>query len=180
MQSVIQWKQGTNAQEDVSQEHGRNSFGLPQRVILQNEPAVLDNFLKVRCKFATGTCAQDMVFMPITTHPNDIKERLSIAYVTAVAARAGCQISKCDIDKQSIDVTIRPILGRKISIDFQLKATSIDCFSNDMISFDLPVKNYDDLRDPHCTAPHYLIILVLDSDDNAWLVNDEEALLIKV
>jgi hypothetical protein len=62
--------------------------------------------------------------MVIATHANDIKERLSIAYVTAVAARAGCQITKLDVDKQSIDATVRPISGRKVSIDLQLKATS--------------------------------------------------------
>ncbi len=30
----------------------------------------------------------------ITTSENDIKERLSIAYITAVAARAGCQVKQ--------------------------------------------------------------------------------------
>jgi hypothetical protein len=117
--------------------------------------------------------------MVITTHSNDIKERLSIAYVTAVAARAGCQISKLDIDKQSIDVTVRPIKGRKVLIDLQLKATSKNCYQDNEISFDLPVNNYEDLRALHCTAPHYLVVLILDPDDGAWLVSDEEALLIR-
>ena len=73
----------------------------------------------------------------------------------------------------------RPIRGREISIDLQLKATSGDCYVEDMVSFDLPVNNYEDLRDPHCTAPHFLVVLVLDADDGAWLVSDEEALLIR-
>jgi hypothetical protein len=117
--------------------------------------------------------------MVIATHFNDIKERLSVAYVTAVAARAGCQISKPDIDKQSIDVTIRPIKGRKVSIDLQLKATSKNCYQDEVISFDLPVNNYDDLRDSKCTAPHYLVVLVLDPDGDVWLASDEDALLIR-
>jgi hypothetical protein len=115
--------------------------------------------------------------MVIATHFDDIKERLSVAYVTAVAARAGCQISKLDIDKQSIDVTIRPIKGRKVSIDLQLKATSKNCYQDEVISLDLPVNNYDDLRDSKCTAPHYLVVLVLDPDDDAWLASDEVCVL---
>jgi len=117
--------------------------------------------------------------MPIKTNSNDIKERLSIAYLTAVSARAGCQVSKLDIDKQSIDATLRPISGGKISIDFQLKATSGECLQDDFVSFELPVKNYDDLRSIHCTAPHYLIVYVLDREEYAWLEIDENALLIR-
>ncbi|MDB5479094.1 MAG: hypothetical protein JWO83_147 [Caulobacteraceae bacterium] len=117
--------------------------------------------------------------MPIETQPNDIKERLSIAYVTAVAARAGCQISQPDIDKQSIDVTVRPVSGRKLAVDLQLKATSTECVEGGEVIFSLPVKNYDDLRDKHCTAPHFLIVLVLDPDDSLWLTSDEDALLIR-
>lgn len=117
--------------------------------------------------------------MAITTCSNDIKERLSIAYLTAVAARAGCQVSKLDVDKQSVDATVRPISGGKISIDFQLKATSSTCLGEADVSFDLPIKNYDDLRDLHSTAPHYLIVFILDEDESAWLANDENALLIR-
>jgi hypothetical protein len=119
------------------------------------------------------------VLAVITTALNDIKERLSVAYVTAIAARAGCQISKLDVDKQSIDATIRPISGRKLCIDLQLKATSSDCINNGVVEFDLPVKNYDDLRDPHSTAHHYLVILVLDPNQDTWLTLDADALLIR-
>jgi hypothetical protein len=117
--------------------------------------------------------------MVVTTQTNDIKERLSIAYVTAVAARAGCQVSKLDIDKQSIDATIRPISGRKLSIDLQLKSTSRECFDEETVSFPLPVNNYDNLRDTQCTAPHFLVVLVLDSADSEWLKSSEDALLIR-
>jgi hypothetical protein len=117
--------------------------------------------------------------MVVTTQPNDVKERLSVAYVTAVAAKAGCQISKLDIDKQSIDATVRPISGRKVSIDLQLKATSKDCLTEDSVIFDLPINNYNDLRDIHSTAPHYLVVLVLDHSDADWLSQSEDAMLIR-
>src|SRR3982750_1636524 len=96
--------------------------------------------------------------MPITTSENDIKERLSLAYVMAVAARAGCQVTEPAKDKQSIDVSVRPVSGRKVSIDLQIKATSAECLEPKDVVFPLPVKNYEDLRDPHCTAPHYLVV----------------------
>lgn len=117
--------------------------------------------------------------MVITTEPNDIKERLSIAYVTAVAARAGCQVSEPKIDKQSIDVTVKPIRGRKVSIDLQLKATSVILPVDRTISFDLPVNNYDSLRDQVCTAPHFLVLLLLDPNDGLWLEGTDEALILR-
>jgi hypothetical protein len=64
--------------------------------------------------------------MVVTTTENDIKERLSIAYVTAVAARAGCQLSEVRVDRNRIDGTISPISGARVKIDVQLKATSAD------------------------------------------------------
>jgi hypothetical protein len=117
--------------------------------------------------------------MVITTEPNDIKERLSIAYVTAIAARAGCEVSEPKIDKQSIDVTVKPIRGRKVSIDLQLKATSVISPVDGTIAFDLPVNNYDSLRDRVCTAPHYLVLLLLHANDGSWLEGTDEALIIR-
>jgi hypothetical protein len=119
------------------------------------------------------------VKMEIETDTNDIKERLSIAYVTAVAARAGCQLSRPDIDKQSIDLTARPIRGRKVAVDLQLKSTSQECVGESKVTVLLPIKNYNDLRDQRSTAPHYLVVLVLDPSELDWLSADETALLIK-
>lgn len=107
--------------------------------------------------------------MPITTSDNDIKERLSVAYVTTIAARAGCQVLKLDIDKESIDATIRPISGSKAMIDLQLKATSTDIAHGDYIKYSLPIKNYDDLRDTLSINPHYLVIFCLRADDQKWV-----------
>jgi hypothetical protein len=118
--------------------------------------------------------------MPITTSDNYIKERLSIAYVTAVAARAGCQIAKFDIDKQSIDAIVKPVSGAKLQIDLQLKATgATDVLKDGEVVIDLPIKNYEDLSDPVSTVPHYLIVLALPADSAVWLSLSEDALLMK-
>ena len=83
--------------------------------------------------------------MTITTLENDIKERLSIAYATAVAARAGCELTEVRVDRNGIDVTIRA-RGTKVKIDLQLKATSSGLFDQEMIKFDLDVPGYNSLR----------------------------------
>jgi hypothetical protein len=106
--------------------------------------------------------------MAITTSENDIKERLSIAYVTAVAARAGCQVAKLDVDKLSVDAMVRPVSGSKALIDLQLKATSQNLMVGLEVIYDLPIKNYDDLRAP-TTNPHYLVILQLSGPAKDWL-----------
>ncbi len=116
---------------------------------------------------------------PIVAHPNDVKERLSLAYVTAVAARAGCHVTEYATDKQSVDATIRPIQGAKLAIDLQIKATSLGTFRDEVLVFDLPVKNYDDLRDPTGLVPHYLIVVVLAPDEQSWLESDEQALSLR-
>ncbi len=99
--------------------------------------------------------------MAITTSENDIKERLSVAYVTAVAAGAGCQVTKLDIDKTSIDAIVCPISGSKSQINLQLKATSTSLVVGGEVKFVLPIKNYDDLRDTLSIVPHYLVVLEL-------------------
>ena len=117
--------------------------------------------------------------MPITTSDNDIKERLSIAFATAVAARAGCMLVEWPKDKQSLDVTLRPISGSSEIVDLQLKATSQDVVSEAGVGVELPIKNYNDLRSEDAAAPRYLVALVLPDDATLWLAQDAEQLLLK-
>jgi Domain of unknown function (DUF4365) len=107
--------------------------------------------------------------MAITTSENDIKERLSVAYVTAVAAGAGCQVAKLDIDKTSIDAIVRPVSGANSQINLQLKATAKGLAVAEQIKISLPVKNYDDLRDTSGVVPHYLVVLELPREPERWL-----------
>jgi hypothetical protein len=70
--------------------------------------------------------------MSITTADNDIKERLSVAYVVAVAPRAGCQVAEVLVDRNQIDVTISSIRGARVKIDAQLKSTSAAVINDPM------------------------------------------------
>ena len=85
---------------------------------------------------------------------NDIKEELSYAYVHAVASRAGFACDRPKLDRDSVDIEIRAhgrvaddsILYSPI-LEIQAKATCLDLQSDQAeFSFDLPIKNYDDLR----------------------------------
>lgn len=117
--------------------------------------------------------------MSITTSDNDIKERLSVAYLTAVAGAAGLQVTKPELDKASIDAIVMPISGlRGRQVNFQLKATSDDIFDGKNIKFALPIKNYNDLRDPDLTNAHYLVVLHLPGATNAWLSTTVDQLII--
>jgi hypothetical protein len=107
--------------------------------------------------------------MTISTSDNDIKERLSWAYLTAVAARAGCQITGFPVDKESVDAIIRPVQGSSRQIDLQLKATSVNVFDGEQVKYNLPIKNYETLRREDHINPHYLVIVILPEDSSRWL-----------
>ena len=77
--------------------------------------------------------------------PNLQMERLSLAYVRAVAANAAYQVMIPEVDDDSVDgVLIARSRGRP-RIDFQAKATTQDVQTGSDIHYPLPIKNYDDL-----------------------------------
>lgn len=105
----------------------------------------------------------------IHTSTNDIKERLSLAYVTAIAGRIGCQVTETKIDRMGIDVTISAIKGTKAKIDVQLKATSSPIFVGSDLKFDLDIPTYDHLRSTQIGSGQILVVVALHSLDTRWL-----------
>lgn len=106
---------------------------------------------------------------------NDIKEELSYAYVHAVAARASFACERISKDRDSVDVTIRAkgklVAESKLfspTLDLQLKATSRASYHDEHLVFDLPVKNYNELRERY-PSPRLLIVLVLPEDQQEWV-----------
>jgi hypothetical protein len=114
---------------------------------------------------------------------NEQKQQLSVAYVHAIAACAGytCQVQ--NVDDDSVDVVIgargyvheRAVL-RSPRLDVQLKATSSAELKRDYLSFRLPVKNYDELRD-QCLVPRLLVVLLLPNQSAEWLQTTEECMI---
>ncbi len=114
---------------------------------------------------------------------NEQKQQLSIAYVHAVAARAGytCQFKNVDNDSIDLQVAARGLVheravARSPMIDIQLKATSLAVLKERHLPFPLPVKNYNDLRAPAFT-PRVLVVLLLPEEDDRWLEQSEEAMI---
>jgi hypothetical protein len=102
-------------------------------------------------------------------------EQFSFAYVCALAAQAGLNRSKFELDDDSIDVTFSskgyPGKFRNPSIQLQLKCSSQQLISGSVIKFPLSVKNYEDLRGDNVLCPRYLAVLLVPSECADWLVH---------
>ena len=109
---------------------------------------------------------------------NEQKEQFSLAYIRAVAAQAGYQITRPELDSDSVDGMLIADFGRRPRIDFQAKATSQQIVRGDNIHFALSIKNYNDLR-RHTRTPRILIVVLMPSDTSQWLTQNHEQLCLR-
>ena len=109
---------------------------------------------------------------------NHRKERFSLAYISAVAARAGFDLVEPRVDVDSIDGTLISHTGRRPRIEFQAKATARDVVGAEAITFPLSVKNYDELR-AEVIIPRLLILVVLPEREEDWLTHSEDSLILR-
>jgi hypothetical protein len=93
----------------------------------------------------------------------------SRAYVEAVAAAAGYDVTRPSVDDDSIDGIILGRVGRRPRIEFQLKATGRDLIREEQIHSPLPRKNYDDLR-VETLVPRMLIVVTMPEGEGDWIV----------
>ena len=107
-----------------------------------------------------------------------IKERLSLAYIGAVCARAGLELFETKMDVDSVDGFISSKSGNHPILGFQAKSTSRAALGETTLKFDLPVKNYDDLRKER-TGVVILIVVCLPANADDWLVQDEVQLSLR-
>ena len=117
---------------------------------------------------------------------NEQKQQLSVAYVHAVAARAGytCQVQTVDVD--SVDLIISASgkvhersVTRSPRLAVQLKASSSLKLQSEHLVFPLPIKNYDDLR-REMLVPSILVVLVLPKNPSHWLETTEECMISRI
>ena len=114
---------------------------------------------------------------------NEQKQQLSVAYVHAVAARAGyaCQVVNVDDDSVDLQLAARgrvheTAVLRSPRIDVQLKATTRRILKDGHLAFSLPLKNYNDLRE-ESLVPRLLVVLLLPPDETRWLEQTEEEMI---
>lgn len=110
------------------------------------------------------------------------KEQFSIAYVRAVAAVAGVNIYRPEIDDDSIDIGFcRRIVRERVqrpSLEAQLKCTATPDEDADQFRFPLKVKNYNDLRGDDI-VPRVLILVVVPSDMEQWLNQSNDQMILR-
>jgi hypothetical protein len=109
---------------------------------------------------------------------NDRKALFSLAYIAAVAARAGYQIVEPRIDKDSVDGILMGDEGRRPRIEFQAKATARGILKATHVTYPLPLKNYDDLR-ADTIIPRLLVVVVMPQHEKAWLHHSERELRLR-
>ena len=116
------------------------------------------------------------------------QEEISRSYFCAVAANADAIVDKNDRDENGIDMHLSKTISfpngdeYDSQLDFQLKSV----YSNQQYHFDkddnivycLKVKNYRDLI-RQSSNKRFLALLVLPSDEDEWVVQNQESLLIK-
>lgn len=104
----------------------------------------------------------------IETDLNDIKERISLGVLTAIAGRAGCEISEFNVDRNGVDATIRPIKGEPVYLDVQVKSSAVLEHIGGKVIYDIPVGNYHHLRKNVIGTPRILLLLDLHDQNARW------------
>ena len=109
----------------------------------------------------------------------DQKEGLSLAYVKALAARAGFSTAVPEPDRDSVDLRIMAGGPRRPALDLQLKATADLAEAQDGFRrFRLRIKNYNDLR-VETQTPRLLVVLDLPQDEAQWMTVTTEELVLR-
>jgi hypothetical protein len=119
-------------------------------------------------------------FMDFLTGKN-AKESLSLGYLHLLAAMNRLSINKPE-DDNGVDVVITAKIGRtQIQSAVQLKSTTTqNCtFTNQILTYHLENKNYNELIVPDQQIPLILALLVLPEDENTWLGFEPDSLILR-
>jgi hypothetical protein len=116
---------------------------------------------------------------------NQQKEQFSYAYIYAVASTPGYsfQIAAKPLDFDGIDIILAGGSGGGIirypRLELQVKCTSLDLVSNDIIRYPLPLKNYNELRVENVQTPRILAIVVVPDNPDNWLTQSRQELCLR-
>ena len=105
-------------------------------------------------------------------------EEFSLAYISAVAAQAGYQVTRPKVDLDSVDGVLMASFGRRPRIEFQAKATARDMLRADSLHFPLPVKNYNELR-ADTRTPRILIVVLVPQEKDQWVKQTTDELCLR-
>jgi Domain of unknown function (DUF4365) len=107
------------------------------------------------------------------------EEAVSLAYVQALAAKAGYVTASMNFDMDGIDIEVKAGGAMRPAIGIQLKATiNLGLSSEGIFKFPLKVRNYSLLRIP-TQVPRILVVLSLPEESKMWIEHTPEALIIR-
>jgi hypothetical protein len=108
---------------------------------------------------------------------NDQKCAFSEAWLQILSAVCGFGLQHgTEPDDQSVDFTVasrRRGIASNPRLDVQLKCTADELGTAAEISFSLPQKNYDDLRDARVSVPIILVVVQVPPDPLLWVIASE-------
>ena len=111
------------------------------------------------------------------------KEQFSNAYLQAVTSVAGYSLYRPTVDDDSVDwgIAAKGIIGRIRAprLELQLKSTSRDVMKDNVISYPLKLKNYNDLRMIDFVIPRILIVVSLPDNLDEWVQQSEQELCMR-
>lgn len=115
---------------------------------------------------------------------NARKDHFSRAVVRAVSAAAGIVATVPEHDQDSVDMTFAAPDskdGPGPRLDAQLKCSENLAPSGEAFSFDLKVKNYNDLRHPAGSryVPRILVVVHVPPDPADWFKCDPEQIVMR-
>lgn len=115
--------------------------------------------------------------------PQKRKEQFNVAYVGAMAAQAGINPARTEVDDDSVDIYLvgknYPGRIRNPQIHVQFKCTARNLISGSNIKFRLKRKNYDDLRGANVLCPQYLAVLLVPADMIEWTEHNAQGMLLR-
>jgi Domain of unknown function (DUF4365) len=109
---------------------------------------------------------------------NKQKEQFSAAYARAVASVVGLNVSKCEVDDDSIDITFERTGGLAERVDIQLKCTAQPVPDEGNLKFPLKIKNYEDLS-RQTIMPRILVVLFVPEKCEHWMEISQERAILK-
>ena len=114
---------------------------------------------------------------------NQQKEQFSNAYIRAIAATAGYNVYKPEVDDDSVDWGIGARGGsgtiRSPKVELQLKCTSREILKDEHLAFPLKLKNYNELRYDDYQIPRILVVVIVPDDVSNWLTQTEQSLALR-
>ncbi|NES72190.1 MAG: DUF4365 domain-containing protein [Okeania sp. SIO2D1] len=113
------------------------------------------------------------------------KEEFSYAYIRAVATVVGCVCERTTtpLDQLGVDLIITGLKSPQLQnfpiLYAQVKCTSRDVFSNNLIRYPLPIKNYNELSIINRYPAIILIVVIVPKQVNELLQQTEASLCLK-